>query len=159
VVRPAAAGGLGGMLLAGNNQGLTGSNEVQTVQVPLTHVKFTFNFGGAISDVIDLNADNDATVRTKLEAMPSIGEGNVTVTSAVNAATGIKTYTVTFVNALGGYDVPIMTSTLVATGGNEVQNIIHEYRSNSLFTTRMAARPPIAYNATPAALQTNINNA
>jgi hypothetical protein len=92
--------GQGGLKLAGANSGLTGSNEVQTLTVPATISRFTINFGGFSSDVINF-VDSNIVVQQKLEAMPSIGQGNVTVTS--NSTTpGLRHR----LNALGGYDVP-----------------------------------------------------
>ena len=67
--------GAGGLLLSGNNVGLTGSNETQTLPVPQTITSFAINFGGIGSAAIDNLNDTDPQVQAKLQALPSIGLG------------------------------------------------------------------------------------
>src|SRR5262249_11945000 len=94
----------------------------------------------------------------KLENMPGIGPGNVTVASA---GTNPKVYTLTFQNALGGYDVPIATFNAISTGVSEVQTLTFANNPAGTFTLSYGnlTTAAITYNATPATLQTNIQNA
>src|SRR5205823_357275 len=101
----------------------TGTGETQTVTVPNNVTRFVFNFGGFSSDVInfsDSTTEPNNVVRQKLEAIPGIGPGNVAVSST---GTNPKVYTLTFQNALGGYDIPQASYQVVTTGTQEVQTI------------------------------------
>lgn len=88
--------------------GSGGTNEVQTITITGTPTGGTFTqaFRGATSGAIAYNAIADA-VETALEAMVTIGVGNVRVTGGPGPGTP---YVVTFVNALGHADQPLMTS-------------------------------------------------
>lgn len=153
--------GTGGVRLNGVNTGLTGSNEVQTLSVPANISRFVVNFGGATSDVIN-STDSAAVVQAKLEAMPSIGIGNVVVTSNA-VGSNPRTFTLTFVNALGGYDVPTATTSVVSTGVNEVQQLTFAGApaTGSTFTLSYGnlTTAPITYSTVVGTLQTNIQNA
>lgn len=88
-------------------------DEVQTVTISgaPTGGTFTLTFNGATTADIAHNATG-ATVQAALEALSTIGSGNVTVSGA-----GGGPYTVTFVGTLGGQNVPEMTATGSFTGG------------------------------------------
>jgi len=94
----------------GQNEQIESSptNEVQTLTegTAMTAGTFTLSFRGATTTALAFNA-TAATIQAALEALPSIGVGNVTVTGG-----GIDTSpaTVTFVNQLGGLNVPQLTS-------------------------------------------------
>ena len=108
--------GTGGLLLTGNNVGLTGSNESDKLSVPSTVAQFVFSMGGATSAVINNTVATDAAVQAILEAMPSIGVGNVIVTSG-GAGTNPRVYDIKFQNVLGGMDVPDIGAIIVAGSG------------------------------------------
>ena len=83
----------------------TGStNEVQTATISGTPTGGTFklSFRGAESAAIAYNAAA-ATVQTALQALRSIGSGNVTVSGSAGGP-----YTITFVGALAGQNVPLL---------------------------------------------------
>lgn len=90
-----------------------GTNEVQSVTITgvPTGGTFTLTFGSQTTTAIAYNATG-ATVQTALEALSSIGTGNVTVSGAAGGP-----YTVTFVNVLGNTNVAQMTATASLTGG------------------------------------------
>lgn len=94
----------------GQNEQIEASptNEVQTLTegTAMTAGTYTLSFRGATTTALAYNA-TAATIQSALEALPSIGVGNVTVTGG-----GIDTSpaTVTFVNQLGGMNVPQLTS-------------------------------------------------
>jgi len=93
----------GALLLTGDNKNLTGRSEVQTVSVPNAVSAFTLSFHGATTNPIPNSPLATADqVRAALELLPSVGVGNVTVTQS---GTTTITYTITFVNNLGGFDI------------------------------------------------------
>lgn len=88
----------------------TVSNEVQTLTEGGSGLtSFTVTFGGqtTAANAALVTADQ---LKANLEALSTIGAGNVTVTGAAGGP-----YTVTFVGALAGTDVAAMTTT--PTGG------------------------------------------
>lgn len=94
--------------------GVAPTNEVQTVTVTgsPTGGNFTLTFDGDETDDIAHNA-TAAVVKAALEALDSIGTGNVRVTGSAGGP-----WTVTFVNDLGGQNVAAMTATAALTGGS-----------------------------------------
>ncbi|HZJ15964.1 MAG TPA: autotransporter-associated beta strand repeat-containing protein, partial [Chthoniobacteraceae bacterium] len=101
--------GAGGLNLTGINNALTGSSEVQTVQVPNAVTSFTLSFAGATTPPISNSPiPSAAAIQAALEALPSIGLGNVAVASS---GTTTITYTLTFKNWLGGADLPQLVGT------------------------------------------------
>lgn len=92
-----------------------GADEVQTVTITGTPTggTFTLTFDGDTTANIAYNA-TAAALRAALEALDSIGEGNVVVTGGPGPGTP---YVVTFKNALGGQDVELMTKDTALTGG------------------------------------------
>lgn len=105
-----------------------GTDEVQTVTVTATGGTFTLSFGGSTTAALAFNAAA-ATVRAALEALPSIGGGNVTVTGGPG---GTAAYTVTFSDELG--NVEQMTANGAALTGTAP--------SVTVATTTQGAAPP-----------------
>ena len=136
--------GAGGLKLTGANSGLVGTNEVQTLSVPNNVSRFTINFGGFTSDVINF-LDANLVVQQKLEAVPGIGAGNILVGSTIVGTQ--KNYTLTFQNALGGLDVPTATMQVVSTGVSEVQRLTFANNPGGTFTLSYGnfVTPPITY--------------
>lgn len=95
--------------------GSGGTNEVQTVTITGTPTggSITLTFRGQVSGAIAYNATADA-VETALEALSSIGNGNVRVTGGPGPGTA---WVVTFINTDGHDNVPIMTAVSSLTGG------------------------------------------
>jgi|GEM_PF-6308230 len=99
-----------------SDEGATGAvNEVQTITITGTPTggSFTLTFSGATTGPIAYNAAA-AAVDLALEALATIGPGNVTVTGGPGPATP---WIVTFAGALAGVAVPLMTATAAFTGG------------------------------------------
>jgi hypothetical protein len=82
-------------------------NEVQKITLTgsPTGGSFTLTYGGKTTAAIAYNA-TAATVQTALQALTTIGTGNVTVTGNAGGP-----YTVTFVGSLAHHDVPALTAT------------------------------------------------
>lgn len=99
---------------------VNGTDEVQTITFGGTPTggTFTLTFGGQTTGAISWSATNNTlrdNIDTALEALSNIGASEVT--TAVGTMTGgIGTITVTFANALGKLDVPLMTATSSLTG-------------------------------------------
>ena len=99
-----------------------GRNEKQTVTITGSPGGGTFklSFGGQITGTIAYNADA-ATVRTALEALSTIGVGNVRVTG------NNPNFTVEFLDALRQTDVPLLVlDTNSLTGGSSPSVAIAE---------------------------------
>jgi hypothetical protein len=88
-----------------SQEGLT-VNEIQEVAVEATAGDFKLGFGGESTADVPVGA-SAAALRTALESLPSIGVGNLSVTS--NTGFGITTYFITFEAALGAKDVEQLT--------------------------------------------------
>lgn len=88
----------------------TGVNAVQSVTVTASSGTFTLTFSGATTTALAYNA-SAATVQAALEALPSIGAGNVSVTG---------TYSVTFTNRLGLCPVPLLVASGAGLAGGTV---------------------------------------
>lgn len=96
--------------------GAGGTDEVQTITITGSPGggTFTLTFRGATTAGIAYNADA-GTVETALEALSTIGNGDVRVTGGALPGTPAV---VTFVNDLGHQDVPLMTASGASlTGG------------------------------------------
>lgn len=91
----------------------TAQNEVQTVTISGTPTggDFVLVFGGQATTDIAYNA-TAATVQAALQALSTIGAGNVTVTGGAGGP-----YTVTFTGTLAGTNVDQLTATGNFTGG------------------------------------------
>ncbi len=106
-IKPGAVRGRDIVLLVGTR----GSNEVQTATIDATGGTYTYSFRGNTSSAVAENAAA-ATVQAALEAMPSIGLGNIVVAGAAGGP-----YTITFVGALGGANIePLTTDAALLTG-------------------------------------------
>ncbi|HWM64166.1 MAG TPA: hypothetical protein VNP96_09300 [Solirubrobacterales bacterium] len=92
----------------GPNQ--AGSPETQSVTVKATSGTFTLTFGNQTTAPIAFNAST-AVVKSSLEALSTIGGvgGSVSVTGGPGDETGSSPYSITFGDALGGFDVAAMT--------------------------------------------------
>lgn len=95
-------------------------NEVQVLTVTGTGlISFTLTFDGFTTTSLPANATSVA-VAAALEALPSIGYGNVSVTGDPGGP-----WTVTFINDLGHQDVPEITTTPTGgTGGVDVDTTV-----------------------------------
>lgn len=125
------------------------NNEVQKVTVKASGGKFALKFGTATTGLLDYNVPASggvgatASVQNALEALSTIGAGNVAVTGGPGNATGSTPYVVTFQGAQAGKNVAAMTinsntlaiavgSQLTCTGsrsgGNGTQGTGFEYQ-------------------------------
>lgn len=88
-----------------------GGNETQTITATTTGAtnpgSYALRFRGQQTSRI-LYTDNANTIRAKLEALSTIGAGNVMVADDGNLTDGTNTYTITFQGALGQEDVPLL---------------------------------------------------
>lgn len=98
--------------LSGLTKGATyylahGTDEVQTITITGTPTggSFTLSYGGQTTGLINHNA-NAAAVQAALEALSSIGAGNVSCGGGALPGTPV---TVTFLKSLGGQNVALMT--------------------------------------------------
>jgi hypothetical protein len=94
---------------------LGGVDETQAVTITGTPTggTFTLTKDGSTTTALAFNADRNA-VEDALEALPSIGPGNVRVTGGPAPGTP---FAVTFINALGKRDTSAMTAAHAFTGG------------------------------------------
>lgn len=107
-VKPGAVRGRNIVVLVGDR----GSNEVQSLTIDATGGDYTASFGGDTTTAIAENATAGA-VQAALEALPSIGSGNVVVTGSAGGP-----YSITFVGTLGGANqAQITTNATGLTGG------------------------------------------
>lgn len=92
-----------------------GTNEVQSVTITggPTGGTFTLTFNAQTTAAIAFDA-TAAAVQSALQALSSVGAGNVTTSGGPLPGTAVS---VTFVGALGLQDVPQMTATSSLTGG------------------------------------------
>jgi hypothetical protein len=100
--------------------GFLGKDEVQQLSITATGGTFTVSFEGQVSTPIAFDADA-ATVQSALEALSTIGAGNVTV------AGGPGSYTVTFAGVLGDRNVTqlvVSPGGLTGTGDGAVQTTV-----------------------------------
>lgn len=89
-------------------EGLDGVNEVQQLSFDLDPDSgtFTITFSGDTTAALNWN-DSAATIEAALEALPSIGVGNISVAGVVDSTTGL---TLTFQGTLEKTDVAEVTS-------------------------------------------------
>lgn len=96
---------------------VTGINEQQTITVDATSGTFTVTFGGQTTIATAFNAAA-SLLQTNLEALSTIGTGNIGVAGGPGAAGGGTPYTLTFQNALGYQNVaPVTTGAGSLSGG------------------------------------------
>jgi len=90
----------------------TAQNEIQTITVDATGGTFTISYGGQTTATIAFGALGE-TVESKLEALSSIGEGQVSVTGASGGP-----FVITFRDSLGNQDIAaVTTDPALLTGG------------------------------------------
>jgi CSLREA domain-containing protein len=83
--------------------------EVQQLTVPALSFNFNLTFKGATTANFTGQAPSASAVQTALSNLPTIGSGNIGVTSTLSGLDTI--YTITFTGSLGGVDQPAITST------------------------------------------------
>jgi hypothetical protein len=81
--------------------GANDANQIETAIVAATGGKFTLGFNGETTADLDYDASSDV-VREALEALPSIGAGNIEVAGGPGDAAGLDPYSIIFVGTLGG---------------------------------------------------------
>jgi hypothetical protein len=91
-------------------------DEVQEVTVAATGGTFTLSFGGQETAPIPFEAPA-GTVQAALQALPSIGARNLTVTGGRGDATGTKPYVLAFTEALGGRAIGEVSTNSEQLGG------------------------------------------
>jgi len=96
----------------------SGTNEVQSVEIDddVSGGTFTLSFGGYTTGTIAYNAST-AVVEAALEALTSVGLGNVTVTGAA------PIWIVTFVVDLGNTDVALITGNGASLTGGDATDV------------------------------------
>lgn len=104
-------------------------SEIQTLALSnATGGTFRIAFGGQVTAPLAYNASN-STVDTALEALSTIGSGNVSVSLAGS------TYTITFGGALANTNVPSLQADVsTATYGSVTRTIGYTYNANSALT-------------------------
>jgi hypothetical protein len=121
------------------------TSEVQTVTITgsPTGGTFTLTLNGATTSNIAYNATASA-VQTALEALSTIGAGNVVVTGGPGPGTP---YTVQFTGALGAQDVTLMTASHNFTGGTS-PNISVAETTAGVAPTTLTLKPVAATHVT-----------
>jgi hypothetical protein len=116
---------------------LAGTNEVQRITITgsPTGGNFTLTFQGATTTNIPHNA-TATQVRTALEALPSIGAGNVSTAGGPLPGSAVD---VTFVGRLARKNVPLMTAAHSFTGGTSPNISVTEQTAGN--PTDIAAIP------------------
>ena len=94
--------------------GTVGRNEKQTISVDATGGTFTLTFGGQTTSALAFDATG-AVVQAALEALSSIGSGNVTVSGSRGGT--VSVYAVEFVGTLASSDQAQITATSSLTKG------------------------------------------
>ncbi|WP_280186017.1 MULTISPECIES: hypothetical protein [Nocardia] len=109
--------------------GAVASNEIQTVTITgsPTGGSFTLTFQGQTTTSIAYNAAA-AAVQSALEALSTIGTGNVTVTGAASGP-----YTCTFTGDLAQLNLPLMTATAALTGGTAPGVTVTETQAGGVY--------------------------
>ena len=130
-----------------------GTNEIQTVTIggSPTGGTFTLSVGGQTTSPLAYNATG-ATVEAALEALSTVGSGNVTVT-------GDGPYTIEFIGTLAGVNMaPIGSNADGLTVPPEVQEVDLGSPTGGTFTAKLGAAgtstSALAYNISAASYQT-----
>lgn len=134
-----------------------GANAIQTVTVTASGGEYTLSHNDYPTGTIAYDADA-LTVQTALESIPSIGEGNVSVTAEGNV------YTVEYVGALAGQPVPELVADTTSLIGSPVTNAIVQYDLDSTdggtytieHVSTEEATGALAYDADAQTIQTAI---
>ena len=100
-----------------NNSSNPNSQDVQVVNIGTTATggSFTLSFDGATTAAITFNPVNTLfstalDIQTALQALPTIGAGNVLVTPTLASFNTGPSFTVTFSGGLAGSDQPLITA-------------------------------------------------
>lgn len=119
------------LLYPSDTTAAAGTDEVQTVTISgsPTGGTFTLTFGGQTTTALAYNA-TAGDVRRALEALSTIGEGNVTVSGNAGGP-----YIVTFVYDLGSANQAIMTAAHTFTGGSSPNIAVAETTAGVAGTT------------------------
>ncbi len=126
------------------NEGTAAVDEIQTISSTATGGTFTMSFGGQTTGALAFNA-TAAQVDTALEALSSIGAGNVTCAGGPLGTAGV---TVTFAGTLAGQDAAMVTvdntnmtggtaSIAETTKGRAVQGILGTTATASLLNGQL----------------------
>lgn len=121
---------------------VTATNEVQTINLTgsPTGGTFNFSFGGQTTVNIGYGGITAASLQTKLQALSSIGSGNVVVSGG--PLPGIP-LVVTFQGALANAAQPLITSTNTFTGGTSptiaITETMHGGNRGALYTRKDGA--------------------
>lgn len=143
-------------------------NEIQRITVQAVGGTFTVTFGGQTTTAIAYNA-TAATIKTALEALSSIGTGNVNVTQGplpgyvdvefkgTLAATNVALMTL----GTGSLTTPTTTTVTTRNSGvpqaNEKQSVtLRDTSANGLFALRIYADYPPLQGALTAAMPHNV---
>lgn len=113
---------------------LASTNEVQTFTITGTPTggTFTLTYNGQTTGNIAYNA-SAATVELALEALTNIGTDNVVCGGGALPGAAV---TITFQNALGSQDVPMLTANIAGlTGGTPAYTVVETTRGNSTSAT------------------------
>ncbi len=126
------------------NEGTAAVDEVQTISSTATGGTFTMSFGGQTTGALAFNA-TAVQIDTALEALSSIGAGNVTCAGGPLGTAGV---TVTFAGTLAGQDAAMVTvdntnmtggtaSNAETTKGRAVQGILGSTATASLLNGQL----------------------
>jgi flagellar hook protein FlgE len=126
------------------NEGTAAVDEIQTISSTATGGTFTMSFGGQTTGALVFNATS-AQIDTALEALSSIGAGNVTCAGGPLGTAGV---TVTFAGTLAGQDAAMVTidntnmtggtaSNAETTKGRAVQGILGSTATASLLNGQL----------------------
>jgi flagellar hook protein FlgE len=126
------------------NEGTAAVDEVQTISSTATGGTFTMSFGGQTTGALVFNATS-AQIDTALEALSSIGAGNVISAGGPLGTAGV---TVTFAGTLAGQDAAMVTvdntnmtggtaSIAETTKGRAVQGILGSTATASLLNGQL----------------------
>ncbi len=126
------------------NEGTAAVDEVQTISSTATGGTFAMSFGGQTTGALAFNA-TAAQIDTALEALSSIGAGNVTSAGGPLGTAGV---TVTFAGTLAGQDAAMVTvdntnmtggtaSIAETTKGRAVQGILGSTATASLLNGQL----------------------
>lgn len=101
-----------------------GVDEEQQIFVDATGGTFTVTFGADTTPALDYDI-TAVDLEAALEALPSIGVGNVNVTGGPGDDGGTTPYIVTFVSSLGWQNVPdLTTDATLLTGGASTATVL-----------------------------------
>lgn len=101
-------------------------DEVQTLTVDATAGDYRLRYGSDTTGDLAFDADDATDVQAALEALPSVGSGNVTVVGGPGDDGGGTPYVITFAAALSAQDVApleVVDGSTGLTGGGAVATL------------------------------------